>query len=86
MPGAIFITRAVSLKRESEAVVGQAKRRATEMRPKAVRGSIFRLSSKCRPEVADAVIFGVAGGLFEFWPAGPVLCTVFAVFNCILQL
>ena len=47
--------------------MGQAKRRATKIRPRAVGGYIFgRFANfeKCRPEVADDVISGLASDYF----------------------
>ena len=45
-------------RQEAYQLVGQAKRRATTMRPKA--GRFFSNFEKCRPEVAGEVITGVA--------------------------
>ena len=52
-----------NIKQDAHQLVGQAKCRASKIRPNAVEGWFFgRFSNfdKCRPEVADDVIFGVA--------------------------
>ena len=50
------------VKQESHQLVGQAKRRATKIRPYTIGGSIFGRFSNfdiCRPQEADNVITGV---------------------------
>ena len=52
------------VKQDAHQLVGQAKRRTTKIRHKAVGGGIFDCFfsnfEKCRPEVADVVVSGVA--------------------------
>ena len=50
-------------KQDANQFAGQAKRRATRIRPKAVRSAVFgRFANfdKCRSEVTGDVVFGVA--------------------------
>ena len=53
----------VIYKRDAHQLVRQEKRHATKSRPKAIKGgSVSRFSNfgKCRPEVADELLSGVA--------------------------